>query len=78
MLIPMSETYSIPEAARLLGISRNVAYAAARTGELAGVPILRIGPKRLLIPRRALDDVLGITTPATTGETTDYDNSDLS
>ena len=44
-------TFTIPEAARRLGIGRNTAYEAARTGEL---PTIRIG-KRLLVPRAALE-----------------------
>ena len=47
-------TLSVVEAARLLGISRNRCYEAIRTGE---IPSLRIG-KRVLVPRRALEEVL--------------------
>ncbi len=45
---------SVEEAAELLGISRSLAYQAARTGE---IPIIRIG-RRLLVPIRALEQVL--------------------
>ena len=39
-------TCSVPEAARLLGIDRNTAYAEIhRTGSLAGVPVLRVGER---------------------------------
>lgn len=48
-------TMTIPEAATLLGISRNSAYVAARKGEL---PVVRIG-KRFLVPRSALERLLG-------------------
>ncbi|MGA7272301.1 MAG: helix-turn-helix domain-containing protein [Acidimicrobiia bacterium] len=55
-----SATVTIPEAARLLGIGRNLAYEIARSeGELAGVPVLRVG-RRLLIPQARLLAVLGL------------------
>ncbi len=47
-------TYSVDEAAELLGISRTLAYEAIRKGE---IPHIKIG-KRILIPRKALDDLL--------------------
>ena len=54
-------TLSIPQAARLLGVSRNGAYEAARRdGHLAGVPVIRIGDRRLVIPRAPLEAVLGL------------------
>jgi excisionase family DNA binding protein len=43
-------TISVSDAAVLLGISRNGAYEAARTGQL---PTLRLG-RRLLVPVPAL------------------------
>ena len=49
-------TYSVPEAARLLGIGRNAAYDAVRRGE---IPTIRIG-KRLLVPKAALQRMLEI------------------
>lgn len=49
-------TCSVPEAGQALGISRQSAYQAARTGEL---PTVKIG-RRLLVPRRALETMLGI------------------
>ena len=48
-------TYNIEEAARLLGIGRNQAYEAARTGQ---IPTIQIG-KRRLVPKAALDRLLG-------------------
>ena len=39
-----------PECGRLLGLSKNSTYEAARRGE---IPTVRIG-KRLLVPRKAL------------------------
>lgn len=54
-------TLTIPEAAELIGVSRNTAYEEAKSGELAGVPVIRVG-RRLLIPRARLLDVLGLAT----------------
>lgn len=54
-------TLTIPEAAELLGVSRNTAYETARRdGELAGVPVIRVGQRRLLVPRAPLLEVLGV------------------
>lgn len=47
-------TYTIPEAAKVLGIGRTAAYEAARTGE---IPVIRIG-KRILVPSVALERML--------------------
>lgn len=45
----------------MLGISRNAAYLIAKhTGELAGVPVIRVGPRRLVVPRAPLLAVLGL------------------
>jgi excisionase family DNA binding protein len=49
-------TFTVPEAARLLGIARGSAYAAIQRGELNAV---RIG-KRLLVPRAALQRLLEV------------------
>ena len=49
-------TFTVPEAARLLGIGRSAAYDAARRGEL---PTLRIG-RRILVPRAALEQLLSL------------------
>jgi excisionase family DNA binding protein len=46
------QTYTIPEAARILGVSRAVAY---RKGVL---PTIRIGG-RLLVPKQAIERLLG-------------------
>jgi excisionase family DNA binding protein len=48
-------TWTVTEAARLLGISHASAYEAARRGEL---PVRVIG-RRLLVPRVALLRLLG-------------------
>ena len=47
-------TYSVREAAKLLGLSRNSAYQACLKGE---IPHLKIG-KRILIPRVQLERML--------------------
>ena len=46
---------TVPEAAALLGISRALAYNLAAQGEL---PVIRLG-RRLVVPRRALFDLVG-------------------
>jgi excisionase family DNA binding protein len=45
---------TIPEVAKRLGVSRSLAYEAARRGE---IPAIRIG-KRVLVPAAALDKML--------------------
>jgi excisionase family DNA binding protein len=50
-------TVTVQEAATILGVGRNKAYEAARSGE---IPTLKIG-KRLLVPIVALERLL--TTP---------------
>ena len=56
----LSATLTIPEVAELLGVGRNLAYEiATRDGELAGVPVIRVG-RRLLIPQARLLTVLGL------------------
>jgi excisionase family DNA binding protein len=54
-------TLSVPEAAAVLGISRDAAYDAARRGEL---PTLRFG-RRILVSRAALDRLLNAGEPIT-------------
>jgi excisionase family DNA binding protein len=46
--------YTVPEAANMLGLSRNYAYELVRTGQL---PCVKFG-KRLLIPRVQLEKML--------------------
>lgn len=51
-------TYSIPEFARLLGVSRGYAYNLAKdTGQIAGCPVIHVGA-RLVISRARADQVL--------------------
>ena len=54
---PHLATMTIPEAARLLGISRSAAYRAVARGE---IPTIRIG-RRLLVPTAKLYAMLGRT-----------------
>jgi len=48
--------YSVPEAGRLLGLSRNAAYEAAKRGE---IPTLRIG-RLLLVPKIPFHRMVGV------------------
>ncbi|MFT4264831.1 MAG: helix-turn-helix domain-containing protein [Nocardioides sp.] len=48
------QTLTVPEAADLLGISRNAAYAAAASGE---IPSIRVG-RRIVVPVEALQALL--------------------
>ena len=45
---------TVPEAAAMLGVSRNFGYELVKQGQL---PVIRFG-KRLLIPRAALEKML--------------------
>jgi excisionase family DNA binding protein len=47
-------TYTIDEAATILGIGRTTAYRAARSGE---IPTIRIG-RRIVVGRQALANIL--------------------
>lgn len=47
-------TYSVPEAARLLGLGRNCGYDAVKRGD---IPSVKIGG-RILVPKAALDRLL--------------------
>jgi excisionase family DNA binding protein len=47
-------TITVPEAAKILGIGRDQAYAAAHSGQL---PVIRIG-KRVLVSLPALEKML--------------------
>ena len=49
------QTLSVEEAGEILGISRSSAFQAAANGQF---PVIRIG-KRLLVPRCALEQMLG-------------------
>jgi excisionase family DNA binding protein len=49
-------TYTIPEAAKLIGLSRNQGYELARRGEL---PIVKMG-KLLFVPKARLHKMFGL------------------
>jgi excisionase family DNA binding protein len=49
-------TLSVKEAAQLLGISKNLAYQLARQGKLPGT--IRLGEKRIVVSRIAIDQLL--------------------
>jgi excisionase family DNA binding protein len=55
-------TYTVPEVAELLGISRSTAYVCVRRGE---IPSLTLG-RRVLISRNAFEAFLAAHTPAPT------------
>lgn len=48
--------FTVPEAARLLGISRTHAYELVARGEIAH---LRLG-RRIVIPKHAIETMLGL------------------
>ena len=56
-------TYTVPEVAELLGISRSSAYECVRRGE---IPALTLG-RRVVIAKTAIDALLGTAT-SDTGE----------
>lgn len=57
---PVSATTTIPRAAEMMGISRNLAYSVvARDGMLAGVRVIHAG-RRLLIPTVPFLEALGL------------------
>jgi excisionase family DNA binding protein len=47
--------YTVAEAGRKLGLSKNASYEAVRNGQ---IPSIRIG-KRILVPKIPLDKMLG-------------------
>lgn len=49
-----SQTVTVEEAARMLGIGRNLAYELARRGRL---PVIRLG-RRIVVPRVGLERLL--------------------
>jgi excisionase family DNA binding protein len=46
---------TVEEAGQMLGISRATAYSLANTGRL---PAIRISDRRLIIPRKAIEELL--------------------
>ena len=57
-------TLTVEQAGELLGISRALAYEMARTGKL---PTLRFG-KRIVVPKKAIENMLESSIPNTTHE----------
>ena len=53
-LLPPQPTYTVIQAAALLGIGRTLAYQSCRDGS---IPAIRVG-RRLLVPRAALARLL--------------------
>src|ERR1051325_9628042 len=51
------QTLSVPEAGKILGVSRNTAYDAVKTGQL---PVLRIG-RKIRVPKVLLHRMLAST-----------------
>jgi hypothetical protein len=49
------DAFTVEETGKILGISRASAFAAANRGD---IPTIRIG-KRLIVPRRGLENLLG-------------------
>jgi excisionase family DNA binding protein len=47
--------FTIAETAKMLGISRGTAYLLANSG---GIPAIRVSKRRLIVPRKALEDFL--------------------
>jgi excisionase family DNA binding protein len=47
-------TYNVAEAGKILGLSKNAAYVAAKNGQ---IPCIKIG-KRLLVPKIQLEKLL--------------------
>lgn len=53
-----TRTYTVPEAAELLGCSPSAAYEAIKAGDFP-VPVLRIG-RKIVVPAAPLHAALGI------------------
>jgi hypothetical protein len=49
------DVFAVEETGRILGLSRASAFAAAARGE---IPTIRVG-RRLIVPRRGLEKMLG-------------------
>jgi excisionase family DNA binding protein len=55
-------TYTVKEAAQVLGVGRNAVYGLVHSGQLG---VLRLGPHgyRMLIPQDAIERLLATTSP---------------
>ncbi len=62
ILADAGPTISIPDAAKVLGISRGHAYTLAKSGMIAGVRVLMLGSRRVL-PTVELRRVIGLEEP---------------
>ena len=60
-------TYTVEEAAAALGISRGLAYEMVREGS---IPSLRLGQRRILIPKAGLQSMLAIAAKLGAGHAT--------
>ena len=56
--LPVRATMTVPEAAKILGISRGLAYELIAAGRFPA-PIIRAG-RRILVPAAGIDRQLGI------------------
>lgn len=54
--------FTVEETARMLGIGRGTAYLLANTGV---IPAIRLGQRRLVVPKKALEDLLSSPSRAT-------------
>ena len=62
------QTYTVEEAAQLVGVSRGVAYESCRrflSGDTTEIPAIRVGRHRLVVPKARLDALLGLTAATT-------------
>lgn len=57
-------TVSVPEAGRMLGVSRGLAFRLAQSGT---IPALRLGKKRLRVPVAAIEKMLQVDLKAEAG-----------
>lgn len=62
ILADAGPTISIPDAARVLGISRGHAYTLAQSGTIAGIRVLSLGSRRVL-PTVELRRAVGLEEP---------------
>ena len=54
-----SQVLTVEEAGKLFGISRALAYRLANDGEIAGVPVLRLGRRFVLSRSKVLKKLEG-------------------
>ena len=56
--------YTVEEVAELLSLSRPTAYAAVKSGI---IPSIRVSERRIVIPKKLLEELLSITEPNVSG-----------